>query len=72
MISPARRVGRTTKLPNRRQFEEARVELNALSAEELVNSWQEPKKKVHRLVLSAERKYQSVPTPPSPALSPVA
>ena len=45
MISPARRVGRTMKLPNRRQFEEARVELNALSAEELVNPGKSPRKK---------------------------
>jgi len=35
----------------------------------LLDSWQEPKVKVHRLVLSTARKYQRVPAPPSPQLS---
>jgi hypothetical protein len=36
----------------------------------LLDAWQEPKAKVHRLVLSAARKYPRVPAPPSPQLSP--
>jgi uncharacterized Zn finger protein len=35
----------------------------------LLDSWQEPRIKVHRLVLSGERKYHRVPAPPSPGLS---
>ena len=35
----------------------------------LLDSWQEPKIKVHRLVLSGERKYHRVPAPPSPGFS---
>jgi uncharacterized Zn finger protein len=32
----------------------------------LLESWQEPKIKAYRLVLSPEFKYPRVPTPPSP------
>jgi hypothetical protein len=35
-----------------------------------LDSWQEPRVKVHRLVLSTARKYQRAPAPPSPQLSP--
>jgi len=38
----------------------------------LLDSWQEPKMKVHRLVLSGERKYHRVPVPPSATFSPSA
>lgn len=38
----------------------------------LLDAWREPRIKVHRLVLSSEHKYQRVPAPPSPGLSPLA
>jgi hypothetical protein len=37
----------------------------------LLESWQEPKVKAHRLVLPADRKHQRVPTPPSQGGSPL-
>ncbi|SHG52468.1 hypothetical protein SAMN05444169_2878 [Bradyrhizobium erythrophlei] len=39
---------------------------------ELLESWQTPKLKAYRLVLSPEHKYRHIPAPPSPTRSVVA
>jgi transcription elongation factor Elf1 len=36
---------------------------------QLLESWQEPKIKAYRLVLSSEHKYPHIPAPPSPIVT---